>query len=174
MDSSMDWMYEGPGGQESLNDKATEDYLLGTTILHWFAVMLIVSYDLLGKIYKAKATEQTDLHTISKFSHCTISARILRHERDVVYTETESAAGALWLNKVNAKNDSFTRLHEDPLLAIKQREKQVWIIGVFAYVFVRKILAIYLFADQGKCSEQPSQDGKNPKSISSSVGAGRW
>lgn len=29
------------------------------------------------------------------------------------------------MNKVNSKNDSFTRLHEDPLLAIRKQEKSV-------------------------------------------------
>lgn len=31
--------------------------------------------------------------------------------------------GSLWMNKVSTKNDSFTRLHEDPMLAIKRLEK---------------------------------------------------
>jgi hypothetical protein len=29
------------------------------------------------------------------------------------------------MNKVTSKNDSFTRLHEDPILMIKQEEKKV-------------------------------------------------
>jgi len=33
--------------------------------------------------------------------------------------------GSLWLNKVSSKNDTFTRLHEDPLLMIKKTEKNV-------------------------------------------------
>ena len=31
----------------------------------------------------------------------------------------------LFLNSVSAKNDLFTRLHEDPLLLIKQNELKV-------------------------------------------------
>eukprot|EP01035_Chromulina_nebulosa_P021463 gene21463-27801_t len=30
-----------------------------------------------------------------------------------------------WMNKVNTKNDSFTRIHEDPLLIIRQNEKKM-------------------------------------------------
>eukprot|EP01038_Epipyxis_sp_PR26KG_P016020 gene16020-21745_t len=29
-----------------------------------------------------------------------------------------------WINKISSKNDSFTRLHEDPILLIKQEEKK--------------------------------------------------
>lgn len=79
VDTSLDWMYEGPAGYSQ--DKSTEEYLL-------------------GKTYEPKGEEQTDLHKLGK------------------------SAGALWLNKVSSKNDSFTRLHEDPLLVIKQKEKQ--------------------------------------------------
>jgi hypothetical protein len=36
-----------------------------------------------------------------------------------------ASAGATWLNKTSNKNDMFTRLHEDPMLLIKQNEKKV-------------------------------------------------
>ena len=36
---------------------------------------------------------------------------------------TTAAKDEQWMNKVSAKNDSFTRLHEDPILRIKQQEK---------------------------------------------------
>lgn len=38
---------------------------------------------------------------------------------------TGNSAGATWLNKTSSKNDMFTRLHEDPMLLIKQNEKRV-------------------------------------------------
>eukprot|EP01041_Mallomonas_annulata_P008703 gene8703-17984_t len=76
VDTTLDWMYEGPSGQA---EQSTEEYLL-------------------GKIYKPKDNEKTDLHKIEK------------------------DPGSLWLNKISSKNDTFTRLHEDPLLLIKQNE----------------------------------------------------
>lgn len=39
--------------------------------------------------------------------------------------KVESQPGMLFLNSVSAKNDLFTRLHEDPLLLIKQNELKV-------------------------------------------------
>ena len=39
--------------------------------------------------------------------------------------QVESQPGMLFLNSVSAKNDLFTRLHEDPLLLIKQNELKV-------------------------------------------------
>ncbi len=39
--------------------------------------------------------------------------------------KVESQPGMLFLNSVSAKNDLFTRLHEDPLLLIKQNELRV-------------------------------------------------
>jgi hypothetical protein len=29
-----------------------------------------------------------------------------------------------WMNKISTKNDTFTRVHEDPILMIKQEEKR--------------------------------------------------
>ena len=31
-----------------------------------------------------------------------------------------------WMKKVSSKNDSFTRVHEDPILLIKQEEKKAF------------------------------------------------
>lgn len=42
-----------------------------------------------------------------------------------IYLCTGNSAGATWLNKTSTKNDMFTRLHEDPMLIIKQNEKKV-------------------------------------------------
>lgn len=39
--------------------------------------------------------------------------------------KVESQPGMLFLNSVSAKNDLFTRLHEDPLLLIRQNEIKV-------------------------------------------------
>lgn len=55
---------------------------------------------LLGKVYQAQEVNTTELHKLG------------------------TNAGALWLNKTSSKNDIFTRLHEDPLLMIKQQEKK--------------------------------------------------
>ena len=57
---------------------------------------------LLGKVYQAKESGEkvTDVHKVG------------------------NNAGALWLNKTTSKNDTFTRLHEDPMLMIKQQEKK--------------------------------------------------
>ena len=55
---------------------------------------------LLGKVYQAKEEKVTDVHKVG------------------------NNAGALWLNKTTSKNDTFTRLHEDPMLMIKQQEKK--------------------------------------------------
>lgn len=76
VDTTLDWMYEGPAAQ---SEQTAEEYLL-------------------GKVYKPKEIDQTDLHKLAK------------------------DPGSLWLNKVSSKNDVFTRLHEDPLLVMKQNE----------------------------------------------------
>lgn len=39
--------------------------------------------------------------------------------------EVESQPGMLFVGSVNAKNEMFSRLHEDPLLLIKQNELKV-------------------------------------------------
>mmetsp|Transcript_16946 Transcript_16946/g.16297 ORF Transcript_16946/g.16297 Transcript_16946/m.16297 type:complete len:183 (+) Transcript_16946:228-776(+) len=58
---------------------------------------------LLGKTYQAKEEKTSDLHEIK---------------------ETK-AAGSTFLHKTTNKNDIFTRLHEDPMLMIKQNEKKM-------------------------------------------------
>ena len=58
---------------------------------------------LLGKMYQPKEEEKSDLHKLKSES---------------------SAAGSLWLNKISSKNDTFSRLHEDPMLFIQQQEAQ--------------------------------------------------
>jgi hypothetical protein len=39
---------------------------------------------------------------------------------------TAAVPGSLWMNKISSKNDTFTRLHEDPMLLIKKNEIQVF------------------------------------------------
>ena len=41
------------------------------------------------------------------------------------FPATEKKAGALMLSKVSAKNDTYTRIHEDPLLVMKRKENTV-------------------------------------------------
>ena len=77
VDTTLDWMYEGPSAQQ---DQSTEEYLL-------------------GKIYKPQESGPSEVKQLS---------------RD---------PGSLWLNKISSKNDTFTRMHEDPLLVMKRNEK---------------------------------------------------
>lgn len=77
VDTTLDWMYEGPSAQK---EQSTEEYLL-------------------GKIYKPQETGASEVKQLG---------------RD---------PGSLWLNKISSKNDTFTRMHEDPLLVMKRNEK---------------------------------------------------
>ena len=77
VDTTLDWMYEGPSAQQ---DQSTEEYLL-------------------GKIYKPHETGASEVKQLT---------------RD---------PGSLWLNKISSNNDTFTRIHEDPLLVMKRNEK---------------------------------------------------
>lgn len=82
VDTSMDWMYEGPASQiQQLQN--SEDFLLGKTF-----------------------KPQEKIAGIS----------------DDAYKPAIDSS--VWMSKVSAKNDSFTRVHEDPLLLIKQSEKK--------------------------------------------------
>lgn len=58
---------------------------------------------LLGKIYKPQVTKTFDL-----------SIPAIQGQQD-----------NSWMNKVSTKNDTFTRMHEDPFILIKQEEKKV-------------------------------------------------
>ena len=55
---------------------------------------------LLGKIYVPKNEEKSDIHKL----------------------QDSKKVGALWLNKVNSKNDTFSRINEDPLMMMKKTE----------------------------------------------------
>ncbi len=82
-DGTLDWMYMGPAGAGNQVDENAEEYLL-------------------GKVFKPKEEEKSDLHKL----------------------KSENQSGALYLNKISSSNDAFTRLHEDPLLSIRLSEKQ--------------------------------------------------
>ena len=80
VDTTLDWMYEGPGSQAQAQ-QTSEEYLL-------------------GKIFQDKRKEES-------------------------YTPTTSPnTGALWTKRMNSKNDTFTRVNEDPMLAMKRAEKK--------------------------------------------------
>lgn len=40
-----------------------------------------------------------------------------------------------WMKKVSSKNDSFTRVHEDPILLIKQEEKKVFFKKINNFIY---------------------------------------
>ena len=82
-DGTLDWMYMGPAGAGNQVDENAEEYLL-------------------GKVFKPKEEEKSDLHKL----------------------KSENQSGALYLSKISSSNDAFTRLHEDPLLSIRLSEKQ--------------------------------------------------
>eukprot|EP01035_Chromulina_nebulosa_P007177 gene7177-9691_t len=86
VDTTLDWMYEGPSAGIQAQ-QSSEEYLL-------------------GKIYKPqenKTLEDGMLGMIDK-------------RNDI--------SSSQWMKKVSSKNDSFTRVHEDPILLIKQEEKK--------------------------------------------------
>jgi len=55
---------------------------------------------LLGKMYVPQNEEKSDIHKL----------------------QDNKKVGALWLNKVNSKNDTFSRINEDPLMIMKRTE----------------------------------------------------
>lgn len=55
---------------------------------------------LLGKMYVPKNEEKSDIHKL----------------------QDSKKVGALWLNKVSSKNDTFSRINEDPLMMMKKTE----------------------------------------------------
>jgi hypothetical protein len=90
VDTTMDWMYEGPAAANAAKQQAlSEEYLL-------------------GKIYKPQESKTFDLSI------------------PVAQKQDNS-----WMQKVASKNDTFTRMHEDPMIFIKQEEKKVCIVKYF-------------------------------------------
>ncbi|RYH05559.1 hypothetical protein EON65_44365 [archaeon] len=95
LDSSMDWMYEGPQASNARQQtQQSEEYLL-------------------GKIYKAPDSKTFDL-----------SIPVMDNKQD-----------NSWMSKISSKNDIFSRMHEDPMVALKKAEKKVsrkmWISALY-------------------------------------------
>ena len=107
-DTTMDWMYEGPSAQSA---QSTEEFLL-------------------GKIYKPQGGGRDADALPSKYSLLLSVPCWLIHYCLLLAKEP----GSLWMNKVSTKNDSFTRLHEDPMLAIKRLEKSVRRVSATSFV----------------------------------------
>jgi hypothetical protein len=102
IDTSLDWMYQGPQS-EAIAQKEAEEYLL-------------------GKIYKGKEEKTIDLNVpgntfpfILCLSHCPFLNLV----------NIQSKPNGSWVNKVSNKNDLFSRAHEDPMMLIKLEEKKV-------------------------------------------------
>jgi hypothetical protein len=95
VDTSLDWMYEGPAAQ---SEQTTEEYLL-------------------GKIFKQKDGSGNEIKEIGQ----SLAHRLSPH----LVCSAAQQPGSLWLNKITTKNDTFTRLHEDPMMLIKKNEKEV-------------------------------------------------
>lgn len=106
VDSSLDWMYEGPSAS-SIKQQQSEEFLL-------------------GKIYKPQENNTFDLSVPGKCPHRTCSHFL----HSLLYffsciVQLSSKKSDKWMEKVSHKNDIFARMHEDPMVAIKQAEKQV-------------------------------------------------
>ena len=65
---------------------------------------------LMGKTYKGNGSAPPEPPTIPDAQYKT-------------EPEAGANANAKWISKVTSKNDTFTRMHEDPMLMIKQKEK---------------------------------------------------
>lgn len=63
---------------------------------------------LLGKIFKPKQLESQNTN-----------------DSQALLGNNNSSSSSNWVAKVNSKNDTFTRIHEDPMLVIKKKEKEV-------------------------------------------------
>lgn len=105
VDTSLDWMYQGPSS-EVQKQQSSEEYLL-------------------GKIFKPKGPEKSEF-------------------------KAEEVTEAKWLHKVSSKNDSFTRVHEDPILFIKQEEQKVRSALCYSYW----ICSHLTFSEKKQCDKQ--------------------
>ncbi len=101
VDTSLDWMYEGPSSS-SIQTIQNEEYLLGRV----FKQSRVTSEVGKGKSHCSQSLE------LDNFC-CTV-----QNPRGIKEEEK-------WMEKVSTKTDMFSRMHEDPLLLIKQKEKQV-------------------------------------------------
>ena len=80
VDTTMDWMYEGPGSYSD-TQRASEDYLL-------------------GKMIESKGN------------------KVLRT------SEFSTNQSSSWSAQASSNDNTFTRLHEDPMLVMKKAEKK--------------------------------------------------
>lgn len=53
--------------------------------------------------------------------------------------------GSLWVNNISQRNDTFTRLHEDPMLLIKKNEKEVRTHSPVTVTAPQRILTVTVF-----------------------------
>jgi len=70
---------------------------------------------LLGKIFKPKELKSEAI--ITNDTQALLNSK-----------SSSSSSSSNWVAKVNSKNDTFTRIHEDPMLVIKKKEKEVCIV----------------------------------------------
>jgi hypothetical protein len=114
LDSTMDWMYEGPSAQQQ---QSAEEFLL-------------------GKVYKPPAEGAGSSATPSNVPQsCKPHSMIIHYLLNISHIvcmcasppkcSILRAARAPVAALAFSKNEAFTRLHEDPLLAIRQQEKSV-------------------------------------------------
>ena len=47
---------------------------------------------------------------------------------DIQYLESKTDNSTKWMNRITSKNDTFLRIHEDPVLAILQEQKKVSLV----------------------------------------------
>ncbi len=103
VDTSLDWMYEGPSSS-SIQTIQNEEYLLGRV----FKQSRVTTSDMVGQ-GKSHCGQSLELNNFN----CSVQNPRMINEQEK------------WMEKVSTKTDMFSRMHEDPLLLIKQKEKQV-------------------------------------------------
>lgn len=96
---------------------------------------------LLGKIFKPKQLESQSIN-----------------DTQALLNNSSSSSSSNWAAKVNTKNDTFTRIHEDPMLVIKKKEKEVR-ISTIDTTFSSIILIFLSFVGKRQCCEQPCKNG---------------
>lgn len=80
---------------------------------------------LLGKIFKPKQLEN--------------QTTTIDDTQSLLNKSNSSSSSSNWVAKVNTKNDTFTRIHEDPMLVIKKKEKEV------KYIQTNFIISLHYF-----------------------------
>jgi len=74
------------------------------------------------------------------------------------------ANSSQWMKKVTSKNDSFTRVHEDPILMIKQGEKKV--IGIISTCNIHPFIIPFNFKAMESVINNPLKMDKIKQRIS--------